>query len=283
VAKLLDGKAIVVSPKPNGEDSGNVLRNLDQWVLKEKPDVVHINSGLHDLKLKDRNYQVPLVEYETNLKTILERIQKETNAKVIFATTTPILDNLHAQRKAGFDRFDADVQKYNIAAVSVMKQAGIPINDLHKLVKGSGYEKLLGGDGTHYTPEGYEMLAAAVTDSILRSLAVGSITLSAQEESVVAWGSVRAAHSCGANPTCPVNFAARRLAKAGTFVWITNAPTATVTAVDTPTTVGVKPRPGTRTASSDMNAAISPTYDQDINIPCTAIQSVTLWRSSRGT
>ncbi len=170
VAKRLDGKAIVVSPQANGEDSGNVLRNLDEWVIKEKPDVVHINAGLHDLKLKDKSYQVPLVDYEKNLKTILERIQKETKAKVIFATTTPILDDLHAQRKAGFDRFEADVQKYNIAAVSVMKQAGVPINDLHKLVVNGGKEKLLGGDGTHYTPEGYERLAAAVTDSILRSL-----------------------------------------------------------------------------------------------------------------
>ena len=171
VAKRLDGKAIVISAKPNGEDSGNVLRNLDEWVIKEKPDVVHINAGLHDLKLKDKSYQVPLVEYEKNLKTILERIRKETKAKVIFATTTPILDNLHAQRKAGFDRFEADVQKYNVAAVSVMKQAGVPINDLHKLVESGGKEKLMGGDGTHYTQEGYEVLAAAVTDSILRSLA----------------------------------------------------------------------------------------------------------------
>src|SRR5688572_24207250 len=123
VAKLLEGKAVVVSPKPNGEDSGNVLRNLEEWVLKEKPDVVHINAGLHDLKRQETNYQVPLDEYEKNLKTILERLQKHTKAKVIFATTTPILDNLHARRKAGFDRFEADVQKYNSAAAAVMKQA----------------------------------------------------------------------------------------------------------------------------------------------------------------
>ena len=170
VATNLDGKAIVVSPTPNGEDSGNVLRNLDEWVIKEQPDIVHINAGLHDLKLKDKSYQVPLVEYEKNLKTILERIRKETQAKVIFATTTPIVDDLHAQRKAGFDRLEADVQKYNATAVSVMKQAGVPINDLHKLVESRGREKLMGGDGTHYTPEGYAVLAAAVTDSILRSL-----------------------------------------------------------------------------------------------------------------
>ena len=114
---------------------------------------------------------MPLADYEKNLKTILERIQKGTRAKVIFATSTPILDDLHAKRKAGFDRSEADVQKYNIAAVEIMKQAGVPINDLHKLVEDGGKEKLIGGDGTHYTPEGYEMLAAAVTESILRSLA----------------------------------------------------------------------------------------------------------------
>ena len=171
VAKQLEGKAIVVSEKANGEDSGNVLRHLDEWVIKEKPDVVHINAGLHDLKLKDGSYQVPLAEYEQNLKTILDRIRKETNAKVIFATTTPIVDNLHAQRKAGFDRFEADVRKYNIAAVSVMKLAGVPINDLHQVVESGGGPTLMNSDGTHYTPEGYARLAAAVTNSILRSLA----------------------------------------------------------------------------------------------------------------
>ena len=170
VAKRLEGKATVVSAKPNGEDSGNVLRNLEEWVIKENPDVVHINAGLHDLKLKDAAYQVPLAEYEKNLKMILERIQKETHAKIIFATSTPILDNLHAQRKAGFDRLEADVQKYNTAAVAIMKQAGVPIDDLHKRVEDGGKEKLIGPDGTHYTPAGYEMLAEAVTNSILPSL-----------------------------------------------------------------------------------------------------------------
>ena len=171
VAKRLDGKATVISAKPNGEDSGNVLRNLEEWVIKEKPDVVHINAGLHDLKLTDKTYQVPLDEYEKNLKTILQRIQKETHAKIIFATSTPILDGLHAQRKAGFDRFEADVQKYNAVAVAVMKRAGVPVNDLHKLVEDGGKEKLIGPDGTHYTPAGYELLAAAVTNSIIRGLA----------------------------------------------------------------------------------------------------------------
>ena len=173
VAKRLDGKAVVISAKPNGEDSGNVLRNLDEWVIKEKPDIVHINAGLHDLKLTDKSYQVAMADYEKNLRTILERIRKDTKAKVIFATTTPILDDRHAKRKVGFDRFEADVLKYNVAAVAVMKQAAVPINDLHSVVEGGGREKLMLADGTHYTEEGYEVLAAAVSESILRSLVSG--------------------------------------------------------------------------------------------------------------
>ena len=170
VAKLLAGKAIVVSAKPNGEDTANVLRNLEEWVVKENPDVVHLNAGLHDLKLSAGRYQVPLADYEKNLTTILDRIRKETKATVIFATSTPIMDGRHAQRKAGFDRFEADVRRYNVAADALMRQAGVPVNDLHKLVEDAGPEKIFLPDGTHYTPEGYELMAAAVAEHILRSL-----------------------------------------------------------------------------------------------------------------
>jgi len=170
VAKRLEGKAVVISAQANGEDTANVLKNLDEWVITEQPAVVHLNAGLHDLKVTDKKYQVPLADYEKNLNTILERIRTGTKAKIIFATSTPILDDLHAQRKVGFDRFEADVQKYNATALSVMKRAGVPVNDLHKAVEDGGTAKIMAADGTHYTPQGYEMLAAIVADSIIRAL-----------------------------------------------------------------------------------------------------------------
>src|SRR5262245_20817742 len=43
VAARLSGKAVVVSPTENGGDSASVLAHLDEWVLREKPDVVHLN------------------------------------------------------------------------------------------------------------------------------------------------------------------------------------------------------------------------------------------------
>jgi len=174
VAKKLEGKAIVVSVKDNGGDSANVLKNLDAWVIAEKPAVVHLNCGLHDLKCvkTTKEYQVKLDDYRSNLKEIVARIRKDTNAGIVFASTTPIIDERHAQRKANFDRFEKDVVRYNETAISVMKEAGVPVHDLHWLVHANNADKLLGADGTHYTREGYERLAEAVTDCILRQLTI---------------------------------------------------------------------------------------------------------------
>ncbi|HEY3131426.1 MAG TPA: GDSL-type esterase/lipase family protein [Acidobacteriota bacterium] len=174
VAKRLAGKARIVSTTANAEDSGNVLRNLEDWVISEKPALVHFNCGLHDLKLsrERKQYQVDLGQYQKNLKQIVDRIRDATSAAVVFANTTPILDVRHAKRGVGFDRFEADVERYNTAALTVMREADIPVNDLHWIIQRAGMEEMLGSDGTHYTPAGYERLADAVADCILRQLKV---------------------------------------------------------------------------------------------------------------
>lgn len=174
VAKKLEGKAVVISHPANGGDSANVLKNLDEWLIREKPTLVHLNCGLHDLKLdkQTKKHQVELAQYEANLREIVTRIRKETNAVLVFANTTPIHDARHAQRGASFDRFDADVERYNAVAHAVMREAGVTVHDLNWLVKQNSAEKMLSHDGTHYTPEANAVLADAVADCILRQLSV---------------------------------------------------------------------------------------------------------------
>jgi dienelactone hydrolase/lysophospholipase L1-like esterase len=174
VAKKLEGKAVIVSAKENGGDSGNVLKNLDKWAIQEKPDIIHFNCGLHDLKCdrKDKHFQVDLEQYPKNLKEIVARLRKETSATLIFASTTPINDERHALRKADFDRFEADVRKYNQAAIAFMNEANVPVDGLHGLVVQHGADKMLGADGTHYTKEGNELLADAVADCLQRHLTI---------------------------------------------------------------------------------------------------------------
>jgi lysophospholipase L1-like esterase len=73
---------------------------------------------------------VPLDEYKTNPRAIIKRL-KQTKAEIIWAATTPMGE---AYIKKGY-RFEEDIVKYNAAAAEVMKEEGIPINDLYTLTK----------------------------------------------------------------------------------------------------------------------------------------------------
>lgn len=176
VTQRLARRAQVVSPSDNGGDSKNVLEHLDEWVIREQPDLVHLNCGLHDLKQAkaDGTHQVEVDAYRDNLKKIVGRIQKETHAAVVFANTTPIVDERHAKRGADFDRREADVARYNDAAQSVMRELGVPVDDLHWVIERAGRESQLGVDGTHYTPAGYNLLADAVADCLDRQITIVS-------------------------------------------------------------------------------------------------------------
>lgn len=171
VIKALQGKVTIISPKPNGGDSSNVLKNLKVWAIDPQPDLVHINCGLHDLKkMKNGSFQVSLADYEKNLNEIITQLKTSTKAKLVYALTTPIIDERHAGRKANFDRFDADVKKFNEVATKVMKKHGVPLNDLYQVVQQNDPAKCLGKDGTHYTPAGNAFLVKAVTAKITEML-----------------------------------------------------------------------------------------------------------------
>lgn len=174
VAKKLEGVAVVVHPgKENCADTPTTLKGLDKWLADARPTVVHFNNGLHDLKLdkKTKVHQVPVEQYAKNLGEIVARLRKAT-PHVVFATTTPILDDRHAARKAAFDRLEADVKQYNAAAIKAMLAEKVPVDDLHRIVTDGGADTLLGKDGTHYTPEGSDRLADAVADCVRRQLAI---------------------------------------------------------------------------------------------------------------
>ncbi len=172
VAKLLAGKAEVISPDGAG-DSAWLLENLDRLIVEHRPDVVHFNVGLHDLRVAKKTgaHQVPIATYEKNLAAVVAKLKKATAATLVFATTTPIGDREHAKRKAAFDRSDADVGKYNEAALRVMRASGVIVHDLHGwLMRHKLYPD--GGDGCHFSKASNARVAEPVADCVLRRLLV---------------------------------------------------------------------------------------------------------------
>jgi lysophospholipase L1-like esterase len=147
-----------------------VLRNLPDWLGSRRYDVIHFNCGLHDLKRahEHEHLQVPLAEYEANLRAIIDQMRQGART-LIWARTTPVTDGQPEPSKP-FDRFNADVDAYNAVADRVMQAAGITLNDLHSVIVGTGRERAISADGVHMTAFGTELLAARVTAAIRAAL-----------------------------------------------------------------------------------------------------------------
>lgn len=172
VREQLADQAEVLWPEENSGSSKKILENLDEWILSKNPDIVHINSGLHDLKKGRDQTQVehiPIDQYAKNVRDILTRIKTESNALVIWALTTPVNEEWHRKNKS-FDRMEADVAAYNAIASETAKDMDVPVNDLFSIINSAGRDKLLNPDGVHFTPEGYTLLGTSVANYIKQHL-----------------------------------------------------------------------------------------------------------------
>jgi lysophospholipase L1-like esterase len=180
VQKMLEGEMTVLRPM-RGEKPENCsgttygVANVDRWLQIDggKWDVIHFNWGLHDLKhvvpgdakgaASDKAEDPPqaTVEvYEKNLREIVAKL-KATGAKLIFATTTPV-----PKGKMRVYRTDADAVKYNQAAVRVMKENGVAVNDLYAFAKPQLAEIQIQPANVHFTPKGSEALAGEVVKAV---------------------------------------------------------------------------------------------------------------------
>lgn len=172
VQEKLAGEVAVVRHDGNGGTSANVLEHVAEWVAPVRPDVVHFNAGLHDLARDegaDGPNRVPIEQYEANLRGTVAWLQGNTEAALIFATTTGVIDEWHAERK-GFVRTQDDVRRYNEVARAVMDEKGVAIDDLFAVVENAGRETCLKPDGVHMVDKGNDLLSDAVAASIRRAL-----------------------------------------------------------------------------------------------------------------
>ncbi|MEQ1850121.1 MAG: SGNH/GDSL hydrolase family protein [Chthoniobacteraceae bacterium] len=166
--ELLKGKANVHRIPANGGSTKDGLARIDAWLGTGKWDLIHFNWGLHDLKhWKDKKLDMTgpqvstLEDYEKNLRELVKRL-KSTGPKLIFATTTPVPEG-SGGRVAGDDL------KYNAVAVRVMKEQGIPINDLNAFCAPKLPELQL-PKNVHFKPEGSRALAEQVAREIESAL-----------------------------------------------------------------------------------------------------------------
>lgn len=168
VWERLRGKADVRRIPANGGPTTRGLASLEEWLGQEKWDVIHFNWGLHDLEIMpDGTHQVPVEDYEKNLRQLVTRL-KETGAVLIWASTTPVPEgNLSPPRRAG------DEVKYNAVARKIMQENHILIDDLYTYAL-PRLKEIQRPANVHFTPEGSQVLADQVAASIEAVLGASS-------------------------------------------------------------------------------------------------------------
>jgi len=168
VKLMLESKheAVVTGPAENCQYSGYTRERLPKWLDElGRPDVVHWNNGLHDVGHNPNRspMQFPLEAYLDNLKAVLDMLRK-TGAKVIWATSTPV----HPNRPFRSDAWawkNEEIDRYNGAALELMREQHIPLNDLHAVVW-SEVEACLAEDMLHLNKDGQKVCADAVVEAV---------------------------------------------------------------------------------------------------------------------
>lgn len=153
------------------------LFNLPHWYLEQPADVIHFNCGLWDCRRLSRelsDYSVPLEQYVRNLDFIIGTVREHTDAKLIWATTTPVVaeryNNAASLKAYAPQRHDNDPGIFNEALAPVLEKYGVVINDLYSLVEKQGAEQMICEDGLHYSEIGYAVLGKQVANIIRAQL-----------------------------------------------------------------------------------------------------------------
>lgn len=174
VREELKGKANVHRVLTNCGPTIKGIDLIDNWLGEKKWDVIHFNSGLHDLKYmgpKGQNLadpkdatgrqQVPIDEYEKHLQTLVARMKK-TGAQMIWCSTTPVPEGARG-------RVVGDSVKYNAVAAQVMQTNDVAIDDLYAFAQPQ-LTKIQKKADVHFSPAGSKILAAQVANSINAAL-----------------------------------------------------------------------------------------------------------------
>lgn len=177
VRQYLQDKATVHRPPENCQHTAYGLAHLKAWLGTGTWDVIHFNWGIWDThylnaqtgaivsdesKLAPEQMRVRHTPeaYGRNLARLVEIIQG-TGAQLIWASSTPLMF-----RKG--DRFE-DIAKYNTVAAKVMKERGIPIDDLYAFTLPE-VTQWQSQDKCHFNALGNKNLGMKVGRSILDTL-----------------------------------------------------------------------------------------------------------------
>ena len=175
VKEELEGEYEVLYPADNGRFAAYTLWQVNQMFKhNEGIELVHFNNGYWDMNVEAPMTEPihPVEEYLSFLRRIVA-LCRQQGAQVIFATTVPILeagsagDNTGVQGTINYS--NEWVKTYNAAAVALMEELQVPVNDLYALCM-EDERRYKCEDLLHLSAEGSRRCAAQVAAMVRKTL-----------------------------------------------------------------------------------------------------------------
>lgn len=160
VEKRLSGKAFCARLTTSTSVADPSFSDEVLLLLKRyKFAVIHFNNGLHGWGYDES-------QYRTGLLRLVQTFEKHAaGAKLIWVTTTPVRTRGNLRQ---ISQRTERVRARNRVAASIMRERGIPTNDLFELVE--RHPEWQSGDGVHFNQEGKKAQGAAVAASVSKCL-----------------------------------------------------------------------------------------------------------------
>ncbi len=175
VRQALEGRVNVLSPNENACFAAYTYYAIGDWEhnyrFGEDVDVIHWNTGLHDvIRFHYDEPMTPPEIYGYYLGRVIHRLKDVyPNAQQIFALSTPGRDEKYVL--PWIVRKNKDIDRINEVALQVMRENGVPVNDLASVVRRYEPDDIY-ADATHYNYTGAVILAKAVLEKVCPLLGV---------------------------------------------------------------------------------------------------------------
>ena len=168
------GIAEIYAPKENCAFSQYMLRWVHEWKRREgypdDIDLVHWNASAWDvLRIMGDDTFTSLENYKENLQRLEKRLRVLfPNAKQVFATGTSVIEEGY---EPPYQRYNADIEKFNQIAIETLAPLGVHINDLYAITKAA--PPSCRSDMTHfYTVDGIKLIGGQVVKTLCRVLEI---------------------------------------------------------------------------------------------------------------
>lgn len=160
----------VFAPHENCRFAQYTQRYLGDWLAQlpipsEEVSIIHWNNGLWDVN-EVPNEPTPFSDlpfYVSSLRKVYHQIQRFCpNARVIFATTTSVIEQINP---VNMYRRNEVIRQYNEAAVSLMNELKVEVNDLYRVSE--SFDSSLRSDWVHFNENGSRVFAQQIASIIM--------------------------------------------------------------------------------------------------------------------